>query len=175
MTARNPIREALRHTVDTLIADGHAYIIDVRGPREIFRKRSNCFQVVAETMVYRNREFGLTVHLPFDPSHGVSDTLLRFMEWPLRHVFDRYMWQGIPCFALRLGQDVEAAERILRLLLTDVYGYTTGTAFQCRIHDQGPLDPPGAAQDTAGAGASSPPPLAPPDVSPATGAQPDAA
>ncbi len=105
MTASNPIREALRHTVDTLIPAGHAYIIDGRGPWEISRKRSNCFQVVAETMVYRNREFGLTVHLPFDPSHGVSGSLLRFMEWPLRHFFDRYMWQGIPCFALRLGQE----------------------------------------------------------------------
>jgi len=175
VSASNPIREALRHTVDTLIPGGHAYIIDVRGPREIFRKRSNCFQVVAETMVYRNREFGLMVHLPFDPSNGVSGTLLRFMEWPLRHFFDRYMWQGIPCFALRLGQDVEAGERVIRLLLTDVYGYTTGTAFQCRIHDQGPLDPPGVAGDATWAGASSAPPLAPPDLPPGDGARPDAA
>lgn len=171
MTASNPIREALRHTVDTLIPAGHAYIINVRGPREIFRKRSNCFQLVAETMVYRTREFGLTVHLPFDPSHGVSDTLLRFMEWPLRHFFDRYMWQGIPCFALRLGQEVDAAERVIRLLLTDVYGYTTGTAFQCRIHDEGPLGLAGAGQDAAGAGS----PSTPPDLPLADGAEPDAA
>lgn len=129
----------------------------------------------SRSVVYRNREFGLTVHLPFDPSSGVSRKLLRVMESPLRHFFDRYVWSGIPCFTLRLGRDAQTAERVMRLLLTDVYGYTTGTAFQCRVHDQGPLDSPGAAQDAPGAGEPSAPPATPPDLMPPEGAQPDAA
>jgi hypothetical protein len=135
----NSIRQALGHTLRKLITAGHTYIIDVRGPREIYHDRPNCFQVVAETMVYRNGELGPTLHLPFDPSVGVSEELLRFLEWPLRPFFDRYVWQGVPCFALRLGQDAATAERVMRLLLVDVYDYTTGTDVQCRVHDEGPL------------------------------------
>jgi hypothetical protein len=142
METFSSIPEALAFTIDKLIPAGRTYFIDVRGPREISHDQPNCFQVVAETMVYRNRNLGLTVHLPFTPSAGISDELLRFLESPLRYFFDRYVWDGIPCFALRLGEDTVAAERVMRLLLTDVYEYTTGTDLECRVHDGGSLDPP---------------------------------
>jgi hypothetical protein len=91
-------------------------------------------------MPYRDCEAGLTIHLPFDPTSGVTEELLCFLEWPLRYFFDRYVWSGIPCFALRLGNDVATAERVIMLLLIDVYGYTTGTEFECELSDLGAID-----------------------------------
>lgn len=137
---RDPIGDALRYAVDELIPRGHRYLVNFRGPREIHRDEHCAFQVVPQTMPYRDGELGLTIHLAFDHSHGPSETLLRFLESPLRHLFDAYAWSGIPCFALRLGDDVETAVRVLRLLLTDIHGYLPGVGVECKLHDEGPLE-----------------------------------
>lgn len=76
------IRDALTHVVENLIRRGHKYILSVRGPKEIHYNQNCCFQVVAETMAYRNCELGLTIHLPFDQSAGVTPELLNFLECP---------------------------------------------------------------------------------------------
>jgi len=134
------LREALEYTVEHSVSAGHNYILSVRGPREIRYNQACCFQVVAETMAYRNGQCGLTIHLPFDPTGGVSDELLRFLECPLRYYFDKSVWSGIPCFTLRCGENVNKAERVMALLLTDVFGYTTATEFECEVSDEGPQD-----------------------------------
>jgi hypothetical protein len=136
----NNIRKALEYTVENLVSKRHTYIINVRGPREIHYEQENCFQVVAQTMPYRDCEAGLTLTLPFDQSNGVTNELLCFLEWPLRYFFDRYVWSGIPCFALKLGKNIDVAERVMMLLLIDVYDYTMGTEFECEVSDEGAID-----------------------------------
>ena len=134
------IEEALQHVVDRVIPERHGYIINVRGPNEIIESHAATVQVVAENMVYENGEVGLTIHLPFDPSWGEFRHLVEFVGSDFEEYCDEYKYDGIPCFALRVGSDVLMAEKVLRFLLRSVYGYGNLAGFECEVHDEGPVN-----------------------------------
>ncbi|HEX8199511.1 MAG TPA: DUF433 domain-containing protein [Isosphaeraceae bacterium] len=137
------IPEALRYAVDSLIGRGRKYMINVRGPREIESSRASTIQVVPASFVYETADLGLTIHLPFDPASGTFVELARFLETQGHNLFDEYRFQGIPCFIIRLGSDIELSHRVLLHVLEKVYEYPAVTTFECEVYDEGPADSDG--------------------------------
>jgi uncharacterized protein (DUF433 family) len=137
------IPEAIRYAVDSMIGRSHSYIINVRGPREVEASRASTIQVVPAKYVYEGGTLGLTIHLPFDPTSGPFTELVQFLDTQGHELFDEVRFQGIPCFVIRLGSDVELANRVLMYLLEKVYEYPAGTTFVCEVHDEGPADSAG--------------------------------
>jgi uncharacterized protein (DUF433 family) len=89
----------------------------------------------------------LTIHLPFDPASGTFAELVRFLDTQGTALFDEYRFQGIPCFVIRLGNDVELANRVLLYLLEKVYEYPPPTTFECAVNDEGPAQANGKRPD----------------------------
>jgi hypothetical protein len=114
------IPEALRYTVDSLIRRSHSYIINVRGPGELEASMAATIQVVPANYIYGNANLGLTIHLPFDPASGTLPELVRFLDTQGNDLFDEFRFQGVPCFAISLGSNVELANRVLLYLLEKV-------------------------------------------------------
>jgi hypothetical protein len=139
-TSFNELEEALSFVVERLVSNRHHYIINVRGPKEIAKNHASTVQVVAENMVYENGEFGLTIHLPFDPASGTFQQLADFLGTDIAAICDEYNLSGIPCFGLRAGVDVLMAEKALRFILLHVYGYKNLTDFEVEVHDEGPVN-----------------------------------
>ncbi|MEQ8789060.1 MAG: hypothetical protein RIC55_22300 [Pirellulaceae bacterium] len=133
------IREALAYTVNTLIAAGHTYIINVRGPSEIASNEAAAIQFVAQHMVYNDGKLGLTMNLPFDPASGEFAHLVQFVGAGVEQHFDEYYVNGIPSYALRLLTDIDLAKNVALFILSRVHGYKPSTQFECEVHDEGPL------------------------------------
>ena len=127
------IPEAIKYVVDTLIAAGHDYIADIRGGWEIEKNEPSCIQVVSENRVFDNHKLDLMIHIPFDPKADTVNELIRFTEFPLYRHFEHYTWKGIPCYAIRCGTDIDKLNRIARLLLVEVFRYTTAANIECNI------------------------------------------
>lgn len=133
------IPEAIKYLLDTLIAAGHGYIVDIRGGWEIEKNEPSCMQVVAESAVFDNHKLDMMIHIPFDPKADTINELIRFTEFPLYRHFERYTWKEIPCYAIRCGRDIDKLNRIARLLLVEVFRYTTAANIECNVFDQGLL------------------------------------
>jgi hypothetical protein len=129
--------EALDYAVHALAARRHAYIINVRGPKELEQSRAATIQVVPSTYVYNDGDLGLAVHMPFDPSSGTFKELTEFLDTEGHDTFDEYRIDGILAFVMNFGQNVTRATKVLEYLLERVYEYPAGTAFQCEVYDQG--------------------------------------
>ena len=134
------IEEAFRFVVERLIPKRHAYIVNVRGPREIAKNYATTVQVVAEDMIYRNGAVGLTIHLPFDPASGMFQHLAEFVGTDLNDLCDEYKLGDIPCFALRVGTNLLMTEKALRFILQNVYGYSNLADFEFEVHDEGRVE-----------------------------------
>ena len=137
MKTFDDIEEALEYTVTTMIPQDHAYIINVKGSKEVAANAASTLQVVAQHMVYHDQDCGLTLNLPFDPASGEFLHLVEFVGSSLIEFFDEYKYDEIPCFALRFGTDVDVATKVIRFLLGEVYGYKEQTTFKCEVHDEG--------------------------------------
>ncbi len=135
------IPEAMKYVVDNLISEKHNYFVNIRGGWEIEANEPSCIQIVPENKVFDNKKLDLTIHIPFAKGY-YTDELIRFMEFPLYKHFERYTFKGIPCFAFQCGTDIEKLNRIVRLLLVEVFRYTTLANIECNIIDQGLLVKP---------------------------------
>ncbi len=117
------LEDALEYTAGNLIPDRHSFIINLIGPREQKRAAASTLQIVSEDMVFRNGLVGFTVHLPFDPASGEFQHLVQSIGTPLHFMATEYKYDGVPCFALRLGADTFLTERITRYTLRHVFAY----------------------------------------------------
>jgi hypothetical protein len=133
------IPSAMEYVIERLITDGHDYLVNIRGGWEIEANLAACFQVVSEHKVFDNGNLNLTIHLAFDPESETTENMIKFMEFPFFRHFFRYVWNDIPCFAFRCGTDKEKLARIARLLLIEVFGYTSAADIECNIFDEGVL------------------------------------
>ncbi|NJD37461.1 MAG: hypothetical protein FIA89_03945 [Geobacter sp.] len=133
------IPEAISYVLNTLVAAGHGYIVDIRGGWEIEKNEPSCMQIVPENAVFDNHNLDLMIHIPFDPKADTINELIRFTEFPLYRHFEHYTWKGIPCYAIRCGRDIDKLNRITRLLLVEVFRYTTAASIECNIFDEGLL------------------------------------
>ncbi len=88
------VRTALKHVVETLIPNGQGYIVNIESQDFPTPK----IQVVAQGMVDRSHDCGLTVHLPFDIDSGQNENFMRFMEVDLSVELQQKDVDGIPCY-----------------------------------------------------------------------------
>ena len=132
------IRSALEYTVRELIAARHTFIINIRGPREVKRQLACTVQVIAESMIFDSDERGLTLDLPFTAEMRPQHKFPRFAALPEFDSFHYYEFDGIPCFAMCFGTDVDLAESVIKSVLRAVWRYPAGTAFECNVSDEGP-------------------------------------
>lgn len=140
MTPRfDNLQDALHYVADEFIAKDRSYVINIQGPREIAARRAATIQAVAEHVVFENRRPGFTIHLPFDTASGEFQHLIEFVGTRLDEQCEEYKYQGIPCFALRVGADVLLAERVLRFILRQVYDYPSLAGFEYEICDEGAI------------------------------------
>lgn len=137
MKSFDNIPEALHYATLILAADGHAYIVNVRGPKEIEQSLAAVVQVVPSTFIYNDGDLGMAVHMPFDPLSGTQMDLARFLDMEGNDIFDEYTIGDIPAFVMNFGQNVPRATRVLEYLLERVYEYPPGTVFRCEVYDEG--------------------------------------
>lgn len=135
------LEDALHFVVIHLVPKRHSYIINVRGPNEIARSSAATVQIVAENMVFKNGDAGLTVHLPFDPASGEFQHLVEFLgtDLELKDYCYEYTYDGIPCFAILAGENVLMAEQVLRFILLHVHGYQNLGGFEYEVYDEGAI------------------------------------
>src|SRR5262249_13098924 len=141
MQTFNTIESALAFVVKSLIPIGHGYVVNVVGPNESEANRAATIQVVAQHMVFEDLTSGLTLNLPFDPSSGEFAHLVEFIGSSISDLCDEYKWEGVPCFALRFGTNVDIAVKAIRFVLAEVYGYRGVTTFKCEVFGEGPIEP----------------------------------
>jgi hypothetical protein len=140
MNAFTTIEAALEYTVKTLVLKKHTYVVNVIVPKNTDGNEAVEVQVVAQHMIFEDRNCGLTLNLPFDPSSGEFTHLVEFMGSAISDLCDEYEWDGIPCFALRFGTNVEVAAKAIRFVLAEVYGYTEPMSFKCEVNDEGLIE-----------------------------------
>ena len=132
------IREAFGFVVREMILRQHDYIVAIRGPKEVENNCHCIIQVVSQNIVFEDGEFGLTLHLAFEPGSGTE--LAAFIGSGLDKNCEEYRTEeGIPCFALRFDTDVERALNVIHFVLDNVYGYATEDGFECEVYDEGQI------------------------------------
>jgi hypothetical protein len=141
MKAFSTIEAALDFTVKTLIPKKHTYVINVIAPKNADGNEPVEVQVVAQHMIYEDGNCGLALNLPFDTSSGEFTHLVEFMGSAISDLCDEYKWDGIPCFALRFGTNVEVAAKAIQFVLAEVYGYTQLDGFKYEVQDEGAVEP----------------------------------
>ena len=139
MQVFHDIRSALEYTVRELVAARHTFIINIRGPREVKRRWACTVQLVAESMIFDSDERGLTLDLVFDlTSRSAKSRFRKFAAIPFCKQFNTYEFDGMPCFAMRFGTDVDMALTVIQFVLTKLWGYPESTVFECGVSDEGP-------------------------------------
>ena len=78
--------------------------------------------------------FNFSFNVPFD---NEKDNQNRFTALKISKDFKYYEWDGIPCYALNVGNDKNKAEEIAIKILTKVYGFDSKDLFEFEIYDQG--------------------------------------
>jgi len=132
------IRSALEYTVRELIPKRRTFIVNIKCPPR-GRRLGFTLQLVAESMLYCGKNRGLTLDLPFDTTFPQKRRQLKkFRDSIVSRFFDEYVFDGMPCFALRLRKDVDTALMAIQAVLTDVYGYPATMTFPCEVSDEGP-------------------------------------
>jgi hypothetical protein len=127
----------------------------VIGSEEAKAGYANTLQVIALGMIDGGGGLGLSVHLPFDPESGESDSLARFLESEPAAETHHYQFQGIPCFYATFGEDVEGAFRAILHLLVQVFEYAPSDEFACTVSDDGPISKAGQHRAPPGGWSSS--------------------
>lgn len=126
---------ALDYAVDSLIPKGQGFIINVIGPAEEITDHAATVQIVDQNKAYGDGEFGLVLHLPFDPESATQESYGLFKAFAQHVVFDDVSAGGIPCYALKFGTDVTAALHMLAAVLNKVFEYPELTAFECELYE----------------------------------------
>ncbi|MDO1514558.1 hypothetical protein Q2T41_18035 [Maribacter confluentis] len=78
--------------------------------------------------------FNFSFNVTFD---NEKDNQNRFTALKISKDFKYYEWDGIPCYALNVGNDKNKAEEIAIKILTKVYGFDSKDLFEFEIYDQG--------------------------------------
>lgn len=89
-----------------------------------------------EKTVKLGNPFNFSFNLTFDNEKTNQDA---FTNLELSKKFEYYEWDGIPCYALNVGNDKQKTKEIALEILNTVYGYSSDELFEFEIFDQGRL------------------------------------
>lgn len=129
------VPEALDYVVDRLIPHRRGYILDVVGPAEEFADHACTLQIVDQSKVFEDGEYGLTLHLPFDAESATHESHANFKRLEERSQFEDVGRDGIPAYALRFGTDIKAALQMTAIVLHKVFEYPELTTFSATLHE----------------------------------------
>lgn len=76
--------------------------------------------------------FNFSLNLTFD---GEKENQDKFTALNISKEFKYYEWDGIPCYALNIGNDQKKAEKITLIVLEQVYGFNLKDQFAFEIHE----------------------------------------
>ncbi len=76
--------------------------------------------------------FNFSLNLTFD---GEKENQDKFTALSISNEFKYYEWDGIPCYALNVGNDQKKAEKITLIVLEQVYGFNLKDQFAFEIHE----------------------------------------
>lgn len=76
--------------------------------------------------------FNFSLNLTFD---GEKENQDKFTALSISNEFKYYEWDGIPCYALNIGNDQKKAEKITLIVLEQVYGFNLKDQFAFEIHE----------------------------------------
>ncbi|WP_108868072.1 hypothetical protein [Aquimarina aquimarini] len=80
--------------------------------------------------------FNFSFNLTFD-NEKTNENAFKNLE--LSKNFEYYEWDGIPCYALNVGNNKPEAKKIALEILNKVYGYDSDELFKFELFDQGRL------------------------------------
>ncbi|RZS91863.1 hypothetical protein [Aquimarina brevivitae] len=128
------LRNTLKLVADRFEKDNHAYLINLA------KDNSVIIQIVHGALIQQTstpkNEFNFSLNLTFD---NQIDELNSFRELKIASEFINYEWDGIPCFAVNFGNNLEKANRIVLEVLQKVYGFKPDDIFEFEIYDQGKI------------------------------------
>ncbi len=119
---------------------------------EKFEKSNNAFlinvikdNVVVLQMIHgglieqvrtNENSFNFSFNVTFD---NEKENQNKFTSLEISKDFKYYEWDGIPCYALNVGNDKKKAEKIAITILNKVYGFDSKEMFEFEIYDQGKM------------------------------------
>ena len=108
----------------------------------IFHTDTCIIQIVHRSYVdiLRNPDnsFGFALNLTFDPTSEAEKAYHeKFKHMDVYADFKPYDWEGIPCYAIDLDQDVEKASELTAYILKNLYGLDEKSKLKLELLEQG--------------------------------------
>jgi hypothetical protein len=124
--------KTLTTTANRFEKTNHAFLIN------IIKDNVVMLQIVHGGLIEQVRtaenNFNFSFNVTFD---NEKDNQNKFIALEISKDFKYYEWDGIPCYALNVGNDKKKAEQIAITILTKVYGFDSKDLFEFEIYDQG--------------------------------------
>lgn len=127
---------AFAYVRSSLLSKQRGFLVNVVGPLEELANHAATVQVVDENKVFKNGQFGFALYLPFDPESDTQASYERFRDYEKAIEFELMPTEdGIPCFVMRFGEDIDGLLETLGEVLHSVFEYPTLTAFKCNVYE----------------------------------------
>lgn len=84
----------------------------------------------------KENSFNFSFNLTFD---NEKENQNKFIALEISKDFKYYEWDGIPCYALNVGNDKKKAEKTAITILNKVHGFDSKEMFEFEIYDQGKM------------------------------------
>ncbi|MGI9532437.1 hypothetical protein [Lutimonas sp.] len=128
------LTKTLELTANRFEKTNNAYLINLTKDNTVI------MQIVHGALVEKTAKpgnpFNFSFNLTFDNEKTNEDT---FKNLELSKKFEFYEWDGIPCYALNVGNDKLETKKIALEILNKVYGYSSDELFEFELFDQGRL------------------------------------
>lgn len=128
------LKNTLKNTADRFESKNHAFLINLAKENTII------MQVVHGALIEQTttpeNSFNFSINLTFDNEMAKLD---KFRTLEIVDDFKHYEFEGIPCFAMNIGNNQEKTREVLLEILKKVYGFKNSDIFEFEIYDQGPV------------------------------------
>lgn len=128
------LKNTLKITADRFENKNHAFLINLAKDNTVI------MQVVHGALIEQTasptNSFNFSINLTFD---NEMEKLAKFRTLELVDDFEYYEFNGIPCYAMNMGNNQEKTQKMLLEILNKVYGFENSDMFEFEIYDQGPV------------------------------------
>ena len=128
------LRNTLTATADRFEKSNNTFLIN------LIKDNVVVLQIVhgglIEQVRTKENPFNFSFNVTFD---NEKDNQKKFTALEISKDFKYYEWDGIPCYALNVGNDKKKAEEIAITILSKVYGFDSKEMFEFEIYDQGKM------------------------------------
>ena len=128
------LKNTLKITADRFENKNHAILINLAKDNTVIIQVLH--GALIEQTVTPENSFNFSINLTFD---NEMEKLAKFRTLEIVNNFEYYEFDGIPCYAINLGNDQEKTQKVLLEILNKVYGFKNSDIFEFEIYDQGPV------------------------------------